>query len=100
MRHYSKEEIVAQSQTKNLRIILDGQQRITSIYRALTGMDAVYVVLRDDLQPEDLIERPLEEVLEDVRGEESEEAISVRLSDAYRAEVKSMDDEDLDAVFA
>jgi uncharacterized protein with ParB-like and HNH nuclease domain len=78
MRHYSKEEIVAQSQTKNLRIILDGQQRITSIYRALAGMDAVYVVLRDDLMPEELIERPLEMILADVKGEESEEAGSER----------------------
>ncbi len=100
MRHYSKEEIVAQSQTKNLRIILDGQQRITSIYRALAGMDAVYVVLCDDLKPEELIERPLETILGDVKGEESEEAISIRLSDAYRAEAEGLDDEELDAVFA
>ena len=100
MRHYSREEIIAQSQTKNLRIILDGQQRITSIYRALSGMDAVYVVLRGDLKPEDLIERPLEMILGDVKGEESDQAVSVRLSDAHRAEVKGLDDEELDAVFA
>ena len=86
MRHYSKEEIVQRSQTQNLRIILDGQQRITSIYRALTGMDSVYVILRDDLKPEELIERPLEEILGDIAGEESDEAVSVRLSDAYEAE--------------
>src|SRR6516165_7600556 len=45
MRHYDKEEIVAKSRTQNLRIILDGQQRITSIYRALTGADNVFLVL-------------------------------------------------------
>src|SRR5215211_2609749 len=86
MRHYPKDEIVAKSQTQNLRIILDGQQRITSIYRALTGADNVFLVLRDDLKPEELIERPLEQILGDVAGEESEETVSVRLSDAYRAE--------------
>src|SRR3954447_10013101 len=95
MRHYTKDEIVAKSQTHNLRIILDGQQRITSVYRALCGMDAVYVILRDDLDPDELIKSPLESVVGDVRGEESDEAVSVLISDAYQAE--GMEDEDLDA---
>jgi hypothetical protein len=100
MRHYDKEEIVNKSRTQNLRIILDGQQRITSIYRALVGPDNVFVVLRDDLKPEELIERPLENILGEVTGEESDDAVSVRLSDAYRAEVESLEDEDLDRLFA
>jgi hypothetical protein len=100
MRHYSKEEILTKSRTQNLRVILDGQQRITSIYRALTGVDAVYVVLRDDLRPEELVEQPLERVLGEVAGEESEEAVSVRLDVAYREEVESLEGEDLDAEFA
>jgi hypothetical protein len=100
MRHYPKDEIVNKSLTQNLRIILDGQQRITSIYRALFGIDTVYIILRNDLKPEDLIEKPLEEILLDVRGEESDEAISVRLSDAYRAESENLFEEDLDALFS
>src|SRR5215204_1889400 len=100
MRHYPKEEIVAKSQTQNFRIILDGQQRITSIFRALTGADSVFLVLRDDLKPEELIERPLEQILGELAGEESEETISVLLSDAYRAEANSLEDEDLDRLFA
>jgi hypothetical protein len=100
MRHYPKDEIVDRSRTNNLRIILDGQQRITSIYRALTGVDTVFVVLRDDLAPEELIEKPLEEILEEVRGEESDDAISVRLTDAHRFEAESFDEEDLDGLFA
>lgn len=99
MRHYPKDEIVNKSRTQNLRIILDGQQRITSIFRALTGMDTVFVILKNELKPEELIDLPLEQILEDVRGEESENAISVRLADAYRVEAESLDDEDLDAVF-
>ena len=35
-----------------------------------------------------------------MRGEEADDAISVRLSDAYRAETESLFDEDLDALFA
>jgi hypothetical protein len=100
MRHYDKDEIVAKSRTQNLRIILDGQQRITSIYRALTGADNVFVILRADLKPEDLVERPLEQLLGEIAGEQSEDAISVRLNDAYRAEVESLEDEDLDAQFS
>jgi hypothetical protein len=100
MRHYDKDEIVNKSLTQNLRIILDGQQRITSIYRALTGADNVFLVLRDDLKPDELIERPLEQILGEVAGEDSDEAISVRLSDAYRAEAESLEDEDLDRLFA
>jgi hypothetical protein len=35
-----------------------------------------------------------------VAGEESEDAVSVKLADAYQAEAKSYDDEDLDRMFA
>jgi hypothetical protein len=35
-----------------------------------------------------------------VRGDEADDAISVRLSDAYRAETENLDDEDLDTLFA
>lgn len=70
MRHYDKEEIVNKSRTQNLRIILDGQQRITSIYRALTGADNVFLILQDGVKPEELIERPLEQILGEVAGEE------------------------------
>src|SRR5438132_52522 len=100
MKDYTKEEIVNKSRTHNLRIILDGQQRITSIYRALVGPDDVFVVVKRDLKPEDLIERPLEQILGEVAGEESEEAVSVKLSDAYRAEKEGLEGDDLDALFA
>ena len=100
MRHYHKDEIVNKSLTHNLRIILDGQQRITSIFRALAGMDSVYLILRDDIKLEQLAQLPLEQILEDIRGEESDEAVSILLHDAFRAESMSLDDEDLDSQFA
>lgn len=99
MDSYSKEELETKSRTQNLRIVLDGQQRITSIYRALTGVDTVYLILRPDLSPEELISKSLEEILHEVAGEQSEEAISVKLSDAFRAESESLEDENLDALF-
>lgn len=50
--HYSNDEIQSRSQTENLRIVLDGQQRITSIYRAIKGQDDVYVILDRNLDAE------------------------------------------------
>ncbi len=46
---YPIEEIRRKTQTENFRIVLDGQQRITSIFRALVGIDTVYAVLRGDI---------------------------------------------------
>jgi hypothetical protein len=100
MEYYGKDEIVNKCLTQNLRIILDGQQRITSIYRALTGADNVFITLRENLKAQELIEKPLEEVLGEVVGEESDTAVSVRLSDAYRAEAEGLEGEDLDRLFA
>src|SRR4051812_21582491 len=46
---YSESEIKQRTLTQNLRIVLDGQQRITSIYRAITGRDGVYLILKQNL---------------------------------------------------
>src|SRR3712207_692358 len=43
----SNDEVKRRAQTQNLRIVLDGQQRITSIYRAVVGIDNVYLILKD-----------------------------------------------------
>lgn len=96
--HFEKEELVRKSQTQNLRIILDGQQRITSLYRALTGADSVYFVFREDLTPEELVAKPLEEIVQEVGGEAAAESLSVCLHDAYQYELDS-DEDRRDAVF-
>jgi hypothetical protein len=93
--NYTADQIHAKTQTENFCIILDGQQRITSIYRALVGIDSVYVILRPDLDATAVSEVPLERLVEIVAGEESPTAISVKLSDAYQADVLGLDDEDL-----
>src|SRR5262249_28450249 len=88
------------SRTQNLRIILDGQQRITSIYRALTGADTVFIVRGDVLEAEGVIERPRGRCRGGGTGEEREDAVSVRLSEAYRAEAEGLEDEALGRLFA
>src|SRR5579859_8171579 len=42
--YYTTEEITIKAQTQNFRIVLDGQQRITSIYRAIVGKDKIYII--------------------------------------------------------
>jgi hypothetical protein len=97
---FSAAEIHAKTRTENFRIILDGQQRITSIYRAVVGIDSVYVVLRDGLDPATVNELSLQQMMGSVAGEEESSAISIRLSDAYEAEREGLDDEELNRRFA
>ncbi len=99
---YTSEEITQRAQTQNLRIVLDGQQRITSIYRALVGFDSVYLILHDhltELETETINTLSLEDMVQDITGEESPTAISVKLSDAYNADRNMLEDEDLYQIF-
>ncbi|MDX2301573.1 MAG: DUF262 domain-containing protein [Microscillaceae bacterium] len=90
---FSKEEIEKKVQVENYRIILDGQQRSTSIYRALKGIDEVWFISKNDSDYENIeqeiadrpfTERTLEEMLYEFSGEEDKERLSLKLSDVYR----------------
>jgi hypothetical protein len=100
---YSEAEIKKKADAEHLRIVLDGQQRITSIYRAVTGEgdDKIYVVLKCDLHEKDLprTKVPWEEIYSEVASEESGEAISIKLSDVYEYESHGLGDEDLKRKF-
>jgi hypothetical protein len=93
------EEVKRRSQTQNLRIVLDGQQRITSIYRAVTGLDDVYLIVRDLRHAPNPNRLELEDLLEEFAGEERSDALSVRLADAYLAEVEDWDEQQIDERF-
>ena len=100
---YGTDEITIKAQTQNFRIVLDGQQRITSIYRAIVGRDAVYILLHDHLLILDvgtIKTLSLEEMVQSVTGEESDVAISVKLSDAHDVEIHMLEDEELNERFA
>lgn len=99
MHALSAKDIGQQAQTKNLRIVLDGQQRVTSIYRALTGIDGVHVLLRKDIDNDRLGQLELEEMIAEVVGDERADTISVKLVTAYELETQAHEDEDLDERF-
>jgi uncharacterized protein YegP (UPF0339 family) len=83
---YSKQDVDRKIQTTGFRLVLDGQQRITSIYRALKGADEIWLtVKRDEELSEDaeFSKLSLEEILFDYSGQESSDRLSIKLSDVY-----------------
>lgn len=86
-----------------IELVLDGQQRITSIYRALTGIDEVWYVADMDKINEILqLERhevtqkfndsSLEDLFDKFSKEETEHALCVKLSDVYKYYAEADDD--------
>ena len=90
-RSYQKGEIDVLVKTQGFRLLLDGQQRATSIYRTLNGVDRVmFVVEPDDSLPEEIRElspakRTLEHVLREFRGDPLPEMINIDLNHVFRA---------------
>lgn len=79
---YTEQDIKRKVQIENFRLVLDGQQRLTSIYRAVCGMDPVYLVLRQDPTGDTL--ESLMDPFESFAGEDRTDRISVSVFDAYR----------------
>ena len=86
----SKEEINKLVKTGQFRLLLDGQQRATALYRALSGIDQVWIVIKKDKELDEKVKgkavasRSLEEVLYEVSSRESPERMSIKVSDVYR----------------
>jgi hypothetical protein len=87
---FVKEEIDRLVQVHSFRLLLDGQQRVTSIYRALLGFDTVFMVITPE---EDLGEavrsiepskRTLDQVLDEFRGDVPPGRVGIALNDVYR----------------
>jgi hypothetical protein len=94
---YSIEQIDSKVKTGSFKIILDGQQRITSVYRALSGTDEVWFTCKTngDLSDTDYSSITLENLLHQVSGQESPNHLSIRLSDAYEIMEKSYLESDI-----
>jgi hypothetical protein len=96
-----KTEVNQKTQIANFRLILDGQQRATSFYRALKGIDEVWFVAKNEeeldseISQKEYTDRTLEEMLSTFTLQEDEERISVKLSDAYEISKGDLFDEDI-----
>ena len=85
----------------NFRLVLDGQQRTTSIYRALKGTDEVWFIAKneDEVQSTSFENAKLEELLEEIAGEQDAERLSIKLSDAWDIELNDYDEEEIKEKF-
>ena len=87
---YTQEQIEAKTATGNFRLVLDGQQRITSIYRALIGVDEIWFIvknfdeLNDDIKDKNLDNYTLEDLLYMFSNEEPIDHLAIKLSDVYQ----------------
>ena len=90
LKSYTRDEIENRVKISGFRLLLDGQQRATSIYRAMMGVDPVFfVALNDDeLEAEVRAKQPgqrsIEQVLNEFRGEAVEGRVCIRLHDVYK----------------
>ncbi len=85
----TKADINKRIQTGLFRLLLDGQQRVTSLYRALKNIDDVWIIIKNDeelpnVRDKNPSDRLLEEVLYEVSGKESADRLSIRLRDVYK----------------
>lgn len=99
-KYYTEEEIRDITRVNNFRVVLDGQQRLTSIYRALKGFDNVWCIfkfsdeLEADEQDKEISKLSLESLIYCVSGQEDPERISINLASAYKKITESLLDED------
>jgi hypothetical protein len=88
---FDRQDIERKVKIGGFRLLLDGQQRATALFRALLGIDPVYfIALRDnDLTPQvrSIAEgqRTIEEVLSEFRGDALADHVSIALSDVFRS---------------
>jgi uncharacterized protein with ParB-like and HNH nuclease domain len=86
---YTKEQIYNMVNTQKFLLVLDGQQRITSIYRALKGIDSVWFItktleeLTDEFGEINFNDLTLEQIMYEIAGYPDEDRLSIKFSDVY-----------------
>lgn len=83
---FTKEQINEKVKVGNFRAVLDGQQRITSIYRALKKIDNIWLIVKNEDEFEedkDFNELTLEEIMFCFSGKQDELRLSINVGDAF-----------------
>lgn len=100
-----EEEIKVKTSTQNYKVVLDGQQRITSIYRALKGIDDVWFSFKDSDELSEsyreckISDIPLEELTLYISGKPDVDHLSVNISTVYKKISDSLLEDDLNPIF-
>lgn len=83
---YSENEIKEKVKVDGFRAVLDGQQRITSIYRALKNIDNVWFIVKEPEEiesDEEFNNLSLEEILFCFSGKEDDRRLSIKVGDVF-----------------
>lgn len=98
---FSKKDVEQKAKTSNLRLVLDGQQRMTSVYRGLKGYDKVYFIVKspNDRPQIDLDKMSLEELLHEFSGQEDRKRLSISLSDVWETVERTFRESEIQSRF-
>lgn len=99
---FSKSEIEAlqKLERSNFRLLLDGQQRSTALFRAVLGIDPVWFIARDEGELEEAFEKSgIESILYEFSGTQAADRLSIRLSDVWRMDKENLDEDDIKSIF-
>jgi len=81
---YSKSKIDEKVKVGNFRLILDGQQRITSLYRAVKRIDNVwFITKRADELSKHIEKHTIEDVLSSFSGQPDPERLSINIAHVW-----------------
>jgi hypothetical protein len=85
----------------DFRLVLDGQQRITSLFRAIMGTDPVWFQAKteSELETRRFEKAELEELLYDFSGSQDDQRLSIQLSDVWKMDSDNLDDDDIKEKF-
>lgn len=83
----------------DFRLVLDGQQRITSLYRALKGTDEVWFIAKNEEQSTSFENAKLEDLLEEIAAAQQEERLSIKISDVWDMEQNNYDEDEIKEKF-
>ncbi len=81
----------------DFKLLLDGQQRLTSIYRTLKGIDEIWFIANDKRSTTNYSN--LLEFFHEFSTKESAEYLSIKLSDVYNSIENNLFEDDLKNIF-
>lgn len=94
----TKSKIDQYTLTRNIRLVLDGQQRITSLFRSLKGIDKVYFIVDEQTKTPPLKIENLSSVFGCISGKENDNQLSIRfdfvwnvMNDKFRRESEKIE---------
>jgi len=86
---FTQTQINKKVKTEEFRLLLDGQQRVTALYRALMGADSVWIIIKNREELDDQQKAAfssglsLEQALYEVAESEDPDRLSINLSEVY-----------------